>query len=75
MLGATFLLLPSCVSLIRRSSNDRSAEGTDFLDHTNQLTDGKGEGFGNTVSIQTTAIIKSAVGVKRVYGTNSGSPV
>ncbi|KAH8194026.1 hypothetical protein TruAng_011807 [Truncatella angustata] len=35
---------------------------------------GKGEGFGNQISIQTTAIVKAALCVKRVYSTDSGRP-
>ncbi|KAI0166503.1 hypothetical protein GGR57DRAFT_496766 [Xylariaceae sp. FL1272] len=35
---------------------------------------GKGEGFGNVISIQTVAIVKAAKGVKRVYRTDTDRP-
>lgn len=37
--------------------------------------DGKGEGFGNPISIQTVAIVKAARALKRVYKVNEGRPV
>ncbi|GKZ38659.1 hypothetical protein AbraIFM66950_010995 [Aspergillus brasiliensis] len=36
---------------------------------------GPGEGFGNRISIQTVAIVKAAVKVKRVYRVDEGRPV
>lgn len=38
-------------------------------------SDGKGEGFGNIISIQTVAIVKAAKGAGRVYRTDEGRPV
>lgn len=38
-------------------------------------TDGKGEGFGNLISIQTVAIVRAAKEAKRVYKTDVGRPV
>ncbi|ETS75827.1 hypothetical protein PFICI_12771 [Pestalotiopsis fici W106-1] len=35
---------------------------------------GKGEGFGNTISIQTVAIVKAAKAARRVYRTDEGKP-
>lgn len=35
---------------------------------------GKGEGFGNTISIQTVAIVKAAQAMKRVYKVDEGQP-
>lgn len=37
--------------------------------------DGKGEGFGNQISIQTVAIIRAARAAQRVYSVDSGRPV
>lgn len=36
---------------------------------------GKGEGFGNKISIQTVAIVKAAHALKRVYKVDEGRPV
>lgn len=36
---------------------------------------GKGEGFGNPVSIQTVAIVQAAYSLKRVYKVDEGTPV
>jgi hypothetical protein len=36
----------------------------------NSNTDGKGEGFGNKVSIQTAAIVRAAKATGRVYNLN-----
>ena len=35
---------------------------------------GKGEGFGNPISIQTVAVVRAARAAKRVYNVNSGQP-
>lgn len=35
---------------------------------------GRGEGFGNTISIQTVAIVKAAQAMKRVYKVDGGRP-
>lgn len=35
---------------------------------------GRGEGFGNTISIQTVAIVKAAQAMKRVYKVDEGRP-
>ena len=35
---------------------------------------GKGEGFGNPISIQTVAVVRAARAAKRVYDVNSGQP-
>ncbi|KAK6217937.1 hypothetical protein LQW54_002992 [Pestalotiopsis sp. IQ-011] len=40
----------------------------------NKARDGKGEGFGNIISIQTVAIVKAAKGAGRVYRTDEGRP-
>lgn len=37
--------------------------------------DGKGEGFGNAISIQTVAIVLAAKATGRVYSVDSGQPV
>lgn len=37
--------------------------------------DGKGEGFGNVISIQTVAIVRAAYGTGRVYSVDDGKPV
>lgn len=37
--------------------------------------DGEGTGFGNLISIQTVAIIKAALAVRRVYSVDEGRPV
>jgi Na+-transporting NADH:ubiquinone oxidoreductase subunit NqrE len=36
---------------------------------------GKGEGFGNQISIQTVAIVKAARALRQVYRTDVGNPV
>lgn len=36
---------------------------------------GKGEGFGNLISIQTVAVVKAAHAMKRVYKVDDGEPV
>lgn len=36
---------------------------------------GTGEGFGNKVSIQTVAIVKAALAMRRVYKVDEGAPV
>lgn len=36
---------------------------------------GKGEGFGNKTSIQTVAIVKAALAMRRVYRVDEGAPV
>lgn len=36
---------------------------------------GKGEGFGNTISIQTVAIVRAARAMKRVYKVDQGQPI
>lgn len=36
---------------------------------------GEGEGFGNKISIQTVAIVKAALALKRVYSVDDGRPV
>ncbi len=42
---------------------------------THSLADGRGEGFGNKISIQTVAIVKAAKAAGRVYSIDSGRPV
>jgi hypothetical protein len=42
---------------------------------TDVSTDGKGEGFGNKISIQTVAVVKAAKAVGRVYKVDDGKPV
>lgn len=37
--------------------------------------DGKGEGFGNKISIQTVAIVRAAKAAQRVYKVDDGRPV
>lgn len=39
------------------------------------MIDGKGTGFGNNISIQTVAIIKAALALRRVYAVDEGRPV
>ena len=39
------------------------------------VADGKGEGFGNPISIQTVAIIQAAKALRRVYSVDPGRPV
>ena len=36
---------------------------------------GEGEGFGNSISIQTVAIVKAAKTLRRVYSPDAGNPV
>lgn len=36
---------------------------------------GRGEGFGNKISIQTVAIVKAALAMRRVYKVDEGAPV
>ena len=53
----------------------------DRQEHWGQLTnleltsDGKGEGFGNPISIQTVAIVKAAKALRCVYRTDTDRPV
>lgn len=39
------------------------------------VLDGKGKGFGNSISIQTVAIVKAAIAAKRVYRVDANHPV
>lgn len=45
------------------------------LTHVDIKTDGKGEGFGNKISIQTVDIVKAAKVAGRVYKVDDGKPV
>jgi hypothetical protein len=42
---------------------------------TGRVVDGKGEGFGNKISIQTVAVVQAAKAVGRVYKVDDGKPV
>lgn len=39
------------------------------------MSDGKGEGFGNPISIQTVAIVRAAKAMKRMYRVDTDRPV
>lgn len=39
------------------------------------MVDGKGEGFGNKISIQTVAVVDAAKVAKKVYRVDQGRPV